>query len=244
MNEAMLIAGKKVYGDDPYFSYVKFLMNGTGRQVGDTVVSDIKGHAVSTIGGPAYSDEQKLFGLNTLKMDGVDDGISIAGVGADFSPGFADWTVDGWVFLTGYAASIIGGAFWSTLPGQKAGYGCFQGATEPTTRITSSASGGWADNLACGAGKGIPLNIWTMMSFEKHGDALRIYRGGQLVASRVGVAGYNYTGLHASIGVFNDGTLRYTKGYIGPTRFTNGMARYKGNNFALPTDKFAEVPMA
>lgn len=224
-----------------YFSDVKFLMNGTGKNNGDTTFTDVIGHVITGNGGLAYSNEQPIFGLNTIKFDGVDDFLSIASAGTDFAPGTLNWTLDQWIYMTAYAPSISSGIGFGTINGSQNGWALNLGQTEPTTRVTSNASGGWADNLACGAGKGISLGAWTLISAERNGDKLHLYKNGNLSATLTGVAAFNFSGTNGFIGKFFDGQYtRFMTGYIGPTRFTRNRARYGGSSFPIPTQKFAE----
>jgi len=112
-------------------------------------------------------------------FDGTTDYLTVPSTTAFAFGSSVDFTLECWVYLNSYSAGgIASGMLIGTINGSKSGWGIQSGDTISSLRLTSNASGTWADNLACGTNNGIPLNTWTHIAVVRYGDSLSIYRNG------------------------------------------------------------------
>jgi hypothetical protein len=149
-----------------------------------------------------------------------------------------DFTVECWVYLTAYSSGgVTGGALFGTANGSTNGYFINTGQDINTLRITSNASGTWADNISVTTGNGLPLNQWTHIAFVRSGAVLTLYKNGTSVGSLSGASAYNFTspGNAGYVAFASDGSFpRYVPGYISNVRIIKGQALATGN-FTIPT---------
>jgi hypothetical protein len=176
-----------------------------------------------------------------MYFDGTGDYLSVPSSTAFAFPSGTNFTAEGWVYLTSYSpGSVFGGALIGTTNGAYTGWFINLGQDINSLRITSNASGSWADNITVTTGNGVPLNTWTHIAFVRNGGSLVLYKNGVSVASMSGASTYNFTSPNNSayIGYAADATTsRYVTGYINDLRITRGLARYT-TTFTPPTTAF------
>ena len=163
-------------------------------------------------------------------FDGTGDYLTVPSSTAFAFASGVDFTAEGWVYLTSYSPGSVGGAaLIGTVGGAYTGWSINLGQDINSLRITSNASGTWADNITVTTGNGVPLNTWTHLAFVRNGGSLVLYKNGVSVASMSGASAYNFTSPNNSayIGYFADATLtRYVNGNISDVRVVKGTAVY------------------
>ena len=165
----------------------------------------------------------------SILFNGSSQYLSISSSTA-FNMGTNSFTVEGWIYLTAYPASVTNGGLFGTVNGSTSGYYLNPGQNINSLRITSNASGAWQDDITVTANNGVPLNTWTHLAMVRNGDSLVLYKNGVSVASRTGVSSWNYSSTATNsgyVGYSNDGgTTRYVTGYISNVRVVKGVAVY------------------
>ena len=188
---------------------------------------------------PAASYTTAVYGGSTY-LNGSTDYLSAGTSTTAFAFGASvDFTVECWVYLTAYSSGgTLGGGLVGTTGGANTGWFINSGQDINTLRITSNASGSWADNITVAAGNGLPLNQWAHIAFVRNGGNLTLYKNGVSVASMTGASAYNFTSPNnlAYIGYTLDGggSPRYVPGYISNARIVKGTAVYT-SAFTPPT---------
>ena len=213
---------------DPYFQSVALLLHMNGANAATAFTDSSPGALTVTPSGDAkLSTTQAKFGSASAYFDGTGDYLTIPS-STIWTFGMGDWTVEFWIYLSSYGGSITGGMVFGTVSGSTSGFAIHVGQNQSAFRVTSNASGTWADDLTVNTSGGPALNTWTHMAVVRQGGNLTIYKDGASVGTRTGVSGYNYSNPSnlAIIGRFNDGTyLRDLSGYIDELRVSK-LARY------------------
>jgi hypothetical protein len=151
-----------------------------------------------------------------------------------------NFTVECWVYLTAYSSGgVSGGALVGTTFSNFDGWFINSGQDINTLRLTSNATGTWADNITVSAGNGLPLNQWTHIALVRNGAVLTLYKNGVSVGSLSSTSSYNFTspGNTAYIGYAQS---RYVPGYISNVRIVKGTAVYTGA-FTPPTTPITAI---
>jgi hypothetical protein len=182
--------------------------------------------------------------VGAVYLNGTTDYLSAPSATAFAFGSGVDFTVECWVYLTAYSSGgTLGGALVGTAFGGFTGWFINSGQDINTLRITSNASGSWADNITVSAGNGLQLNQWTHIAFVRNGGNLTLYKNGISAASMTGASAYNFTSPTNTvyIGICTDGSSsRYVPGYISNVRIVKGTAVYTGN-FTPPTNFLTQV---
>ena len=93
---------------EPYFHNNSLLLHGDGTNGSTTFKDDsINNHTITAYGNAQISTTQSKFGGASMKFDGSGDYLAIAD-NDDFELGSSDFTLEAWVYLTGYSASYSG----------------------------------------------------------------------------------------------------------------------------------------
>jgi hypothetical protein len=169
------------------------------------------------------------YGTGSMYFDGTGDYLTAPNSGA-FSFGTGNFTIEGWVYMTSYVSS--GACLLGTVNGATSGYYVNLGSNINSFRVTSNASGSWADNITCSTGNGIPLNEWVHVAFVRNGANITLYKNGVSVATSSSAIAYNYSSPNNAgyVGYVNNGSsTQYFPGYIDDLRVTKGIARYTSN---------------
>lgn len=184
-----------------------------------TDLQDVKGHAVTAVGGAALSSAVGTpFGAgNALFLDGVNDYTYLAD-SSDWHVSNGDFAVEVWVRFVAHTAT---GVFISQRDGSTTNHSfsfywdtslgiVFQYTVDGTTVV--SVNRAWT-----------PTNgVWYFVSVERAGTALRIkVDGSQLGADyTIGTATIFNSTAPLRIGATNSTPLAFFSGYVGPIRLT------------------------
>ena len=232
---------------DPYFSNTKLLLNGNGTN-GSTTFTDSSNssHTVTANGDAQISTTQSKFSGASMYFDGSGDYLVIAD-NNDFELGSSDFTLEAWIYLTGYPANynnvysamIVAkdaadtGRSWSFgINGTSSSWTSLSVATFQSTTVYTSLSASF--NFA--------LNTWYHVAAVKTNGTGTLYVNGNDIGSgTLGAAVDTSTVL--TIGAESpyyqtQGYGYFFPGYIDDFRITKGVARY--GNFAVPTAGFSE----
>lgn len=196
---------------DPYWDNVVLAMKMDGAN-GSTTFIDEKGRTVSRPNTGEITTEKSKFGGSCLKL--FNSYASwISSTSTDYTIGTADFTVEAFVYLTGYAGDkrlfnpAAGGYFVAEI-------------TNVTGKLAATG--------ITGLGTAVPLNEWVHVAFCRVSGVLKAFINGvqqwsaaytqNLSASEVWLA-------------FNAGSNGF---YVDDLRVTKGVARYTAN-FTPPT---------
>lgn len=225
--DAPIIAG------DPSYASVKMLLHCDGTN-GSTTFTDNSGTPLTLTanGNAAVSTSVKKFGTGSCALDGTGDYLSVTS--ASLSPGTADWTVEGWIYIN--VAS--NGSIFSTITlgtGNGILLGCQASPFKALASVTNGGSGpGWITGTTT-----LVVNTWYHLALVRATTTTTLYVNGVAEGTPVSSTTSNVTA--AVIGrVYANSDSNYLNGYVDDVRFTNGVARYTAN-FTPPTAPFPNV---
>jgi len=208
-------------------------MEGANNQ---TIITDVKGHVVTTNGGAKLTTAQAPTGCTTsLVLDGNNDYLTLSG--ADLALGGSDWAIEFPVWRAGDTAAGTANA------------GCILDfrTDEPQISIllelcgSTSATPNKIDVWINGAVRITSTNALTaafkLVTLAKISGTLRLFFDGTQEGSSY-ADGNTYStttltvgGRYAAIG----GDYRSLNGYLGPVRITKGNGRGYSTTFTPPT---------
>jgi hypothetical protein len=196
----------------------------------DTNFADVKGKTVISGGNPVISGNVKLFGQNTLYLDG--GSYLYVNHDSSLSMGSGDFTVEYWQYRLSNQDRLVISKSWEP------------NTYLPNYMITENANffvGRQGEALAqTGSIIGMPVNQWVHVAAVKNGSIIRTFVDGKL-AAEVGI-GFTpndrvadlYLGVGYGSSAFN--------GYLDNIRITNGFARYTAS-FTPPLSPFPTYPV-
>jgi hypothetical protein len=234
ISDVRTITGTAVYTSDftpPTTSLTditntSLLLNFTNAGVQDySQVSDLK-----LLGNATGSDTQTKYAAYSMYFDGTGDYITLPPSSA-FTFGTGDFTIEGWIYLTGLNATANGIFQQGTsfFPGSVVNTVAF--ATLNTSNFQIYAAGA-QHNFSPAV---VPsLNTWYHFAVVRSSGTTKAYING---TSGISVSdATDYTGTYFGIGNIY-GFNGYTQnGYIEDLRITKGLARYTAN-FTPPTSE-------
>jgi hypothetical protein len=226
---------------DPYFSSVKFLLQG-GYADGTTTMTNL-GNGSLTLSRPTGSAEWKTtqtkFTSSSLYLDGSSN-VNIANA-ADIQATTGDWTWEFWAYQTGRPARygvMIGGSGNSptyvvrwTMSDNAQSYATPYFYVEAWQNSSVFMGGNYQD-----AADSFTQNAWHHFVFQRYQDDFSTYIDG------VRTGYYNNS---LTLETVSDvrigstyGNTQFFQGYMDGIRFTKGVARYSGSTLTVPTAAF------
>jgi hypothetical protein len=221
-------------GDSSYLSNVA-LLHGNGANNSTTITDSALG-VNWTVGGTAkISTTQSKFGGSSMAFDGSAGCVINAPVGASWTFGTADFTVEGWVYVTA-AATNSNGIF-------QQGTSAFASSTTNSLGFGTVTSGSkwqiYAKNTNTSSTASWSTATWYHFALVRSGTTTTLYIDGTSVIT-VTADSTNYTGTHFGLGsLFGTAVGAVHNGYIDEFRVTKGVARYTAN-FTAPTAAFSD----
>lgn len=215
---------------DPYWSNVVLLMNMNGP-----TAQDVRGHPYAVHGTVSMSSAQSKFGGNSLFCNGA--GYLTFDDSEDWNIGNGNFTLEAWVYQTNRTGvqGIMNQAQYGQYSDGSFDFDLSSGAG------SGNVHGGAANNGNIQGSSPVALSTWAHVCYERNGDVFTIYQDGVVKAQGnavvAGVTAINSTRVLA-VGADTIGANIF-QGYLGPLRFTKGVARYKGA-FTPPTALFPE----
>lgn len=219
---------------DPHFGNVVALLKFDGAN-GSTSIVDVTGRTWTANGNAEISSDTQKFG-NSLLCDGTGDYVSSIG-GYSLSVGGRDHTIEAWIRLDtlGRIHTI------SNKRRGSDGYGEHSFQVIATNKLqyaafnVASAIGVLSGTTELVAGQ------WYFVSVSRQSANWYMHLDGVLEASTTtatSAAATRYTTAPLSVGRDNYNTSRDLLGMISEYRFTMGVGRYGGYNYAPPIASF------
>ena len=224
---------------DPHYSSVSLLLHGDGAD-GSTTFTDSgpSARTVTAVGNAKVSTTQSKYGGASLYFDGSGDKATAA-ASADFVFGADDFTLEGWVYITGgqnYARMMHFGGYWSTNDS----FGILAKDANNAGKI-SFASYKLGRSRLCVSTTSVSTNTWYHVAVTRSSGVFRLFVDGVLEATNS-----SYVGVSIDASVTNTlaiGSATTTSGgedyggYIDDVRITKGVARYTAT-FTPPTEAY------
>jgi hypothetical protein len=240
---------------DPYWDNVTLLLKfiGAGDVISSFVDQSKKQRIIRRTGGsdgtvvsdPAYP----IFGHSSFKstqqtsaayISTSDPGSLTSDLGAF---GTGDFTVEAWIYLV-------------TTPGASTTYGIC-GQTGAISWIVNIISGGYLTVGRNGttiltSNVALTTGVWHHVAVVRSSGVSALYQDGVRTVTTTDTASWTFsTTNNFGIGGNNTGTSTATTatgsgfsiGRIGELRITNGVARYTGTSYAVPTASFPTAPV-
>ena len=229
---------------DPYANNVSLLIHCDGAN-NSTTFTDTSSyvHAVTATGNCVVSTTNPKFGSGCALSQGAwVDHLEISNSNApEFDLASADFTVEGWVLVTGLGAS--GGAMigrWGIGPSTNADWIVY---ISPSRQVGLYINGG--QTLPESSSSALPNDgNYHHVAVTRQGSTLRLFIDG----TQVGTATFSGT-VQNSLGqpmrthVWNDNVNSRLDGRLDEIRITKGVARYTAN-FTVPTTAFPNPGVA
>ena len=235
---------------EPYFHNNSLLLHGDGTNGSTTIVDDsINNHTITAYGNAQISTAQSKFGGASMKFDGSGDYLAIAD-NDDFELGSSDFTLEAWVYLTGYSASYSG--YYSAMILAKDASGArswsfgINGTSSSWTSfgVTTFQSSSPVVLTGQSGSFNFALNTWYHVAAVKNNGTVRLYvNGTDIGGGTLGAAAATSTVLTIgaeSPSYQSTGYGYFFPGYIDDLRITKGVARYTAN-FTPPTSAFPDL---
>lgn len=227
-------------GDDPYWSNVVLLLDGSSYADGSTPSGiDVTGKTATWTADAQIDTSQYKFGSSSIYLDGTNDRISFAD-SDDWYMGAGDFTVEAWVRQDSGASSES--RSWIGQANPWNGDYPFNCRVMSTRKcfigIRNAAHDAWySDNL----GVAIAEETWIHFAMTRYSNVLYCYQNGTRYTGPgvSGVTGVNSDG-RLAIGAYSDFDTvpGKWKGHIDQVRITKGVARYTGATISVPTEPF------
>jgi hypothetical protein len=221
---------------DPYWSNVTLLLNNNGSY-GSTTFTDLSNSpkTVTAYGNAQVNTSVVKYGSGSAYFDGTGDYLRTTGTSVtSLIDSAADYTVEGWVYVTGSPPTGYGNVF--VLNGDATGQ------TGISVWFTGNTIQFWNNGYTnqWGTSGTISLNTWYHFAYVKSGSTLTGYINGSSVSTTTSVTtngSSNCICIGAGVnGLSWNGDYAYL-GYIDEFRITKGVARYTAN-FTPPTAAF------
>ena len=194
-------------------------------------------HALTITGNVAYSYATPFSdgnGGSVLMNDSANNWL-LAGSSSDFSFGTGDFTVEGWVYLTG----TDGGIFHITSNNSGTPSSNSEGVAlgiQGSTNLWRMYGAGGPHNAASSANRSV--NTWYHFAVVKTGGYLKTYVDGTAIISTSDTTDYNNLD-YCSIGLYHSNSYAFD-GYISNFRVVKGTAVYT-SNFTKPSAKLTAI---
>lgn len=217
-------AGGGSGGADPYFANVVLLLHGDGTNGGTTFTdSSSKNRTPSSIANVTTSNEQTIFGQNTIKSinERPDSGGSVLEYASslDFAAS-QTFTVEFQIYLP---SSFSQPYFMARGPGM-GGYAAINDSFTPIPGGHLLAFTNYPGN----PGGYLTPNTWNYVAYSASATATNLYINGTRVDSQGPGTPDPNPYPFSIVGVPGRTDLTAAPGYLAEIRFTQGIARYSG----------------
>ena len=230
---------------EKYFYQNSLLLSADGSNGSTAIVdSSANAHTITVNGNAQISTTQSKFGGSSMYFDGNGDYLAITD-NDDFEFGSGDFTIEAWIYLTGYPANynsvyssmIVAkdaadtGRSWSFgINGTSSSWTSLSAATFQSNTVYTSLSASF--NFA--------LNTWYHVAVVKNNGTGKLYVNGTEIGSGTLGAPVD-TSTVVTIGAESPnyqtaGYGYFFPGYIDDLRITKGVARYT-SDFTIPTSE-------
>jgi hypothetical protein len=165
---------------------------------------------------------------NSVYFDGTGDYLSIAG-NTDFNLSGSDFTLEGWVNLSGYKASdsVIGIISNTAADSLNGFYFFISGNSTSWSTCGFNAKSSNTFTVGVGVAYTFSLGTWYHMAISKSGTTYRIFANGVLLTTQTNSSTWTDTN-NINVGTINAAT-GITLGYLSNVRLIKGTALYTTN---------------
>lgn len=188
---------------------------------------------IGSSNGPVLSQSvTPKFGATCIKVGNT--GIGTNSVGADFSFGTGDFTIEGWFYFTSLGISnIIDCRATSSSNGVIPTIYCLSNLGSMRYLVNS------VDRIT-GANGTLTANTWTHIALSRVSGNTYLYANGVQAGSTY-VDANNYTAATVQCFWGSSSNGSQITGYMQELRVTKGVGRYSGATCTVPTSKFADT---
>ena len=236
--------------EDPYFYSNSLLLYGDGVDASTAIVdSSLNTHDITVNGNAQISTTESKFGGSSLYFDGNGDYLTVAD-SDDFDIGASDFTLEAWVYLTGYSANYNGYYLAQILAKDSGSTGrsltfAINGTSSSWTSVDVSLFASTSPVVTVGntGSFNFSLNTWYHVAAVRNGTSVRLYVNGNDVGGGTNSINAASTTTSLTIGAEDpfyqaQGYAYWFPGYIDDLRITKGVARYT-SDFTPPTESFS-----
>lgn len=234
---------------DPYWTSVSALLPMTGAN-DSTTFTDLSPttKTVTAYGNAKISTAKNKWGISSGYFDGSGDYLQIDDH-VDFQLGSENFTIECWIYISGYAANN-NGYYTSNLVGKDV-----SGSREFTFYITGTSSSfdylvfiGFSDNFTyvlVNPSASFSLETWHHVAACRYNNRLYLFKNGVLLnaggdAFSITLQATN-TPVRIGAQIYGGGYDYYYNGYVQDVRITKGQSRYTAD-FAVPTGPLSPHP--
>jgi hypothetical protein len=205
---------------DPHFDLTRTILFGDGANDSTTITDSSPAQKTwLTTGNARIRTANSVFGGSSIYLDGSGD-IVYADSSPDWNLTSPTWTVEGWFYEETSSAGTI-------MSRRTAGFAGWVLTTGSLRGVVDGA--GFEDRMSWPRPT---MEQWHHFAFVRSGSTLWMFIDGQQVATR-SVSTFSDQAVPLRIGVANETTENFFRGFIDDFRWTNGVARYT-SNFSVP----------
>jgi hypothetical protein len=231
LNDVAFLGGLQPPVPDPNFANVSLLLHGDGANGSTTIIdSSPSPKTVTAVGNAQISTLQSRFGGASIAFDGNGDRLTASLAAAI---GTTDFTLESWVYLnnnnTTQPILCIGDAFFAS------------GITVYVTSAGRFAVFSHNSVIAVGTTQTVSASAWTHLACTRSGGTMRLFVNGVQDGSVTNARNYTNTALRVGSELYNSAQGAEFNGYIDDLRITQGIARYQGPSFPVPTAPFPDA---
>jgi hypothetical protein len=232
---------------DPYWANVMLLINADGMSANATNFVDKSNYSSPlTIAGNSGATDYLVCNTaikpsttgstGSIKFGGATPGVGAGtyiGLTAPLVMSNTAWTMEAWihpVYLYNSGNDHNSIFIWGTELELWLMHGGQVGVT-----YNSSP---WSGPYSGPGGIKVLINEWSHIAAVYNGTVISIYVNGVLWGTKTGVTNFNNTAKNMGIGSHIGGNSEVFRGYMNDLRITNGVARYTGATYTIPTTSF------
>jgi len=222
---------------DPFWNKTVLACHFDGSN-GSTTFTDEKGHTLTANGTAQLTTTSPKFGTACATFDGTGDYI-VAAASADYVVGSAEFTLEAWVYFSGFATNhAYGTCLFDLRPAGSyaSGMALFANSSGVLTAWDSNSTA-----TQSGSGK-VTTGQWYHIAICRSGGRMRVFVDGVTAIDYAHTTSYAPTTTTLVIGTaadYQDSSVNFKhNGKIDEVRFTKA-ARYAAS-FAPPSSAFAD----
>ena len=216
--------------NDPYYANVVLLANATGSQY-----IDQSQYGVTLTPGTGVSIDSSrvaFAGTKSMKFAAGNQGISLPYLASkfDLATTVTTWTVESWVYLEGAQGSI--GLYRLDVVWSSGG----AGSSGWETQINGSGQGVTFPGFGGpGVTQAVPSGAWYHMAWQRSGNTYTFGFNGNIQSQNYAGGKAAYPAIRIGANYNNSPGIIYN---LQDLRMTNGVIRYPGSTYTVPTAPF------
>lgn len=235
---------------DPYYDDVILLLHGDGVDTG-TTITDSGPHgwaAKAAVGSVTTSATQKKFGDTSIRLYGSGRYLTYPSLSPALLMEGGSFTIDGWVYLKGLANVAI--CSYRSDSASVAGWS-FEVNSSGAVLFRANFGGTWSDVIAKSSDGLIAATTWAHVAvdYDASSSTVRTYVDGVLAGTTTVSGALTYGSNNPLVYLLAIGSAKFDAGenagdgstselYLDDLRITDGVARYAGTGFSVPTSAY------